>query len=122
MQNVDTNDVEHLRNFPYLFRSSPGVLMFYDALAFVIQHYGWKRISVLYTSDVPGLLGEKRFTLDCEEKGIDVKKVLIPITDSQDDFAGSVRGALKTLKYSDTRIHVLIVSRPNMIDILDMAR
>ncbi|KAG0025303.1 hypothetical protein BGZ82_010095, partial [Podila clonocystis] len=117
-----SNDVAHLKNFPYLFRSSPGVLTFYDALVEVIDHYGWKRISVLYTSDVPGLLGEKRFTLISEERGIDVKKVVIPITESQDDFAGNVRSALRTLKFSDTRIHVLVVARPNMISILDMAR
>ncbi|KAF9318440.1 hypothetical protein BG006_003193, partial [Podila minutissima] len=122
MQNVDSNDIANLRNYPYLFRSSPGVFTFYDALAAVIEHYGWKRISVLYTSDVPGLLGEKRFTLVCEERGIDVKKVAIPITESQDDFAGSVRSALKTIKYSDTRIHVLVVTRRNMVNILDMAR
>ncbi|KAG0028779.1 hypothetical protein BGZ81_004427 [Podila clonocystis] len=117
-----SNDVAHLKNFPYLFRSSPGVLTFYDALAEVIDHYGWKRISVLYTTDMPGLLGEKRFTLISEERGIDIKKVVIPITESQDDFAGNVRSALRALKYSDTRIHVLVVARLNMISILDMAR
>ncbi|KAF8935822.1 hypothetical protein BGZ52_002741 [Haplosporangium bisporale] len=116
------NDITHLKNFPYLFRSAPGVLMFYDALAAVIDHYGWKRISVVYTSDVPGLLGEKQFTTICEGKQIDIKKVLIPITDSDDDFIGNVLRALKTVKYSDTRVHVLVVARPNMMQILSMAR
>lgn len=119
---ADNNDIARLTNYPYLFRSAPGVLMFYNGLAVVIDHFGWKRISVVYTSDVPGLLGEKQFTTVCEGKQIDVKKILIPITDTVADFPGNVLRALETIKYSDTRIHVLVVARPNMVQILSMAR
>lgn len=96
--------------------------MFYDALAAVIDYYDWRRISVVYTSDVPGLLAEKQFTTVCEGKQIDMKRILIPVTDSDVDFSGNILRALEAVKYSETRIHVLLVARPNMVQILSMAR
>ncbi|KAF9429570.1 hypothetical protein BGZ94_010276 [Podila epigama] len=115
-------DVAHLRNYPYLFRSAPGVLWFLDALAAVIDHYHWRRVSVLHTLDVPGLLGEKRFSEMCEEKGIDVVKTSVPMAETEQDYWANVRSALRLLKFSDSRIHVLIVTRSRQIGILELAR
>ncbi|KAG9325377.1 hypothetical protein KVV02_004152 [Mortierella alpina] len=56
--NMDTSD---LLNFKYLFRTVPAVVTYIQALAEVIVHYKWQRVSILYTSDVPGLLGNMGF-------------------------------------------------------------
>ncbi len=55
---MDTSD---LLNFKYLFRTVPAVVTYIEALAEVIVYYKWQRVSVLYTSDVPGLLGNILF-------------------------------------------------------------
>ncbi|KAG0342662.1 hypothetical protein BG004_005625 [Podila humilis] len=115
-------DVASLKSFRYLFRTVPGVLTYYEALVNVIDHYNWKRISVVYTSDVTGLMGEKKFSADCEKRGIDVMRILISNTESESAFLANIRNAIKTLRNSDSMIHVLIVSRSDMIQILDMAR
>ncbi|KAI7827492.1 periplasmic binding protein-like I, partial [Gamsiella multidivaricata] len=85
-------DETQLSTYGYFFRTVPGVVTYLEGLMAVIRHYGWRRISILYTSDVPGLLGtistylvyayKKRFVtltkvVIFQRIGIDRRKVIL---------------------------------------------
>ncbi|KAF9115372.1 hypothetical protein BGX27_007991 [Mortierella sp. AM989] len=106
----------------YLLRTVPGVLTFMEALFQVILHYKWKRISILYTSDLPGLLGEKLFAGLCDKSDIEALKIAIPLPGEDKSISMVARGSIKNIKKSDTRIHVLIASRATQVDLLDLIR
>ncbi|KAF9951611.1 hypothetical protein BGZ70_000907, partial [Mortierella alpina] len=93
--NMDTSD---LLNFKYLFRTVPAVVTYIQALAEVIVYYKWQRVSVLYTSDVPGLL------------------------DGDDQLTELARAPIRAIEQSDTRIHVLIAPRQVQLGLLQMIR
>ncbi|CAO3564805.1 unnamed protein product [Mortierella alpina] len=117
--NMDTSD---LLNFKYLFRTVPAVVTYIHALSEVIVYYKWQRISVLYTSDVPGLLGEKMFSNLPGMKTLDVVKVAIPLPDGDDQITDIARAPIQAIEQSETRIHVLIAPRQTQLDLLQMIR
>ncbi|KAF9181892.1 hypothetical protein BGZ51_005125 [Haplosporangium sp. Z 767] len=115
-------DINELANFMYLFRTVPGVLTYLEALGEVILHFQWKRISILHTSDVPGVLGEKMLSNMKNMDGVDMVKVAIPMPDEETQLPALTRNALRALIDTNTRIHILVASRPHQIMILDMIR
>ncbi|KAF9586742.1 hypothetical protein BGW38_002764 [Lunasporangiospora selenospora] len=117
-------DDQHMANFRYLFRTSPGVSSFLDALVEVVTFYGWRRISVIHTMDVPGLIGEKRFSDACEKRGIYVQKVELPILNRGDDgdLTTIVHNAMRRVRATNTRIHILIAQRRVQVPILNLIR
>ncbi|KAF9956215.1 hypothetical protein BGZ72_002935 [Mortierella alpina] len=117
--NMDTSD---LLNFKYLFRTVPAVVTYIQALAEVIEYYQWQRVSVLYTSDVPGLLGEKMLSNLPSMKLLDITKVAIPLPDLEDQITEIARGPIQAIVQSDTRIHVLIAPRQVQLVLLKMIR
>ncbi|KAF9566450.1 hypothetical protein EC968_003723 [Mortierella alpina] len=116
---MDTSD---LLNFKYLFRTVPAVVTYIQALAEVIVYYKWQRVSVLYTSDVPGLLGEKMLSNLPSMKALDVVKIAIPLPDGEDRLTEVALGPIRAIEQSDTRIHVLIAPRQVQIVLLQMIR
>ncbi|KAF9438605.1 hypothetical protein BGZ76_006504 [Entomortierella beljakovae] len=119
--NLDVTQL-NLNTREYLFRTVPGVLTYISALFKVIMHYNWKRISILYTSDLSGLLGEKLFASLCDSNGIDVLKVAIPLPDDDIDIIQIAHEPIKDIKKSDTRIHVLLASRSTQVPLLNLIR
>ncbi|KAF9986010.1 hypothetical protein BGZ75_002308 [Mortierella antarctica] len=117
--NMDTSD---LLNFKYLFRTVPAVVTYIQALAEVVEHYKWQRVSILYTSDVPGLLGEKMFSNLPSTKGLDIVKAAIPLPDGEDDLTEVALAPIRAIEQSDTRIHVLIAPRQVQLLLLQMIR
>ncbi|KAF9927496.1 hypothetical protein FBU30_003213 [Linnemannia zychae] len=106
-----------LANFVYLFRTVPGVSRYIEALALVVKYYKWRTVSIMHTSDIPGILGEKAFSALCATYGIDVVRFPIPLPLGQ-DILETANSVIKNLKNSDTRIHVLVASRPHQIPLL----
>lgn len=51
-------DTTLLSNFVYLFRTVPGVTKYIEALALVVKHYSWTKVSIMHTSDIPGIIGK----------------------------------------------------------------
>ncbi|KAF9283651.1 hypothetical protein BGZ68_005235, partial [Mortierella alpina] len=117
--NMDTSD---LLNFKYLFRTVPAVVTYIQALAEVIVYYKWQRVSILYTSDVPGLLGEKMFSNVPSVKALDLTKIAIPLPDGEDQLTELARAPIRAVEQSDTRIHVLIAPRQVQVVLLEMIR
>ncbi|KAI1306455.1 hypothetical protein EDD11_004747 [Mortierella claussenii] len=115
-------DVSNLKTFAYLFRTVPGVQAYLEALSAVVEHYDWKKISVLYTSDAPGLLGDKLFSTYCEMKGIDVMRVGIPLPDDDSRLSYVAQGPINAIKNSDSRIHILIAPRSSQVTLLSAIR
>ncbi|KAG0378076.1 hypothetical protein BGX24_004803 [Mortierella sp. AD032] len=89
-------DTTLLSSFVYLFRSVPGVSKYIEALALVVKHFEWTKVSIIHTSDIPGILGRNI---------IDV-----------------ARSVIRSLKNSDTRIHVLAAPRAVQIPLLEAIR
>ncbi|KAF9361742.1 hypothetical protein BGX26_012463 [Mortierella sp. AD094] len=112
-------DVTQLSARAYLLRTVPGVLTYFEAIFQVIMHFNWKRISILYTSDLPGLLEIVCGTVRQEYRYM---KAAIPIPDDETNIVAEARGAIRTIQKSDTRIHVLIASRATQVAILDTIR
>lgn len=53
-------DTTLLSNFVYLFRTVPGITKYIESLALVVKHYKWTKVSIMYTSDIPGIIGKSR--------------------------------------------------------------
>ncbi|KAF9207361.1 hypothetical protein BGZ49_000607 [Haplosporangium sp. Z 27] len=66
--------------------------------------------------------GEKLFAGLCAQNNLDTLKVIIPLPEDGTSISRVARGAIKTLKQSDTRIHVLIASRADQVELLDLIR
>ncbi|KAG0204686.1 hypothetical protein BGX28_003435 [Mortierella sp. GBA30] len=115
-------DTSPLANFKYLLRTVPAVFTYYEALSEVIVYYKWKRLSILYTSDTPGMLGEKKFAKLPSMKLIDLVKIVIPLPDTDDGFVAAAKGAIRAIEQSDTRIHILIAPRSSQVILLDLIR
>ncbi|KAF9135679.1 hypothetical protein BGW39_001078 [Mortierella sp. 14UC] len=114
-------DTTLLSNFVYLFRSVPGVTKYIEALALVIEHYKWTKVSIIHTSDISGNLGEKAFSSLCATIGIEVAGYPIQLPHGR-DILDVARGVIRSLKNSDTRIHVLAAPRSVQIPLLNAIR
>ncbi|KAG0256274.1 hypothetical protein BG011_004642 [Mortierella polycephala] len=117
--NTDTSE---LADFMYLFRTVPGVLTYLEALGEVITYFQWTRISILHTSDVTGVLGEKMLSSMENMNKVKMVKVAIPMPDEETQLPALTRSALRTLIDTNTRIHILVASRSHQVMILDMIR
>ncbi|KAF9977381.1 hypothetical protein BGZ73_006128 [Actinomortierella ambigua] len=129
-----STDFTQLRRYPYLFRTSSSVLSNVDALSHVVAHFKWRRISLVYTTDVTGLVGEKRVSQILKEKGVSVVKYQLQDYDDHNvevdiddrggfhDFGSSLDEITKALKHGNTRIHVLVTARAHQVRILDQFR
>ncbi|KAF9142503.1 hypothetical protein BG015_000807, partial [Linnemannia schmuckeri] len=114
-------DTTLLSNFVYLFRTVPGVTKYHEALALVVKHYKWTKVSIMHTSDIPGIIGEKAFSALCASSGVEVTRFPIPLPQGRDilEVAHSV---IRNVKNSDTRIHILAAPRPMQIPLLAAIR
>ncbi|KAF8979831.1 hypothetical protein BGZ46_004985 [Entomortierella lignicola] len=78
-----------------------------------------------FSHQIPALSmskGEKLFAGLCAQNNLDTLKVIIPLPEDGTSISRAARGAIKTLKQSDTRIHVLIASRADQVELLDLIR
>ncbi|KAF9083653.1 hypothetical protein BGX23_011243, partial [Mortierella sp. AD031] len=114
-------DATLLSSFVYLFRTVPRVTKYIEALALVVKQYKWTKVSVVHTSDIPGILAEKAFTSLCALSGVDVTRFAIPLQQGG-DIVTTARSVIRSLKASDTRIHVLAVPRSVQIPLLEALR
>ncbi|KAG0277724.1 hypothetical protein BGZ95_005475, partial [Linnemannia exigua] len=114
-------DTTLLSSFVYLFRSVPAVAKYIETLALVIKHYKWTKVSIIHTSDIPGILSEKAFSAMCALSGVEVTRFPIPLQQGR-DILDIARSVIRSLKNSDTRIHVLAAPRAVQIPLLDAIR
>lgn len=58
----------------------------------------------------------------CQAKDIDVLKSAIQLPQEDASLTQRTQSALRTIQYSDTRIHILIAARTDQVGILDIVR
>ncbi|KAG0075959.1 hypothetical protein BGZ90_009314, partial [Linnemannia elongata] len=114
-------DTTLLSNFVYLFRTVPGVTKYIESLAMVVKHYKWTKVSIIHTSDIPGIISEKAFSAVCATGDIEVTRFPIPLPQGK-DILEVARSVIRNVKYSDTRIHILAAPRPVQIPLLNAIR
>ncbi|KAF8943575.1 hypothetical protein BGZ47_005290 [Haplosporangium gracile] len=114
-------DTTLLSNFVYLFRTVPGVTKYIEALALVVKHYKWTKVSIMHTSDIPGIIDEKAFSALCASSGVEITRFPIPLSQGR-DILEAARSVIQNVKNSDTRIHILAAPRPIQIPLLAAIR
>ncbi|KAG0294102.1 hypothetical protein BGZ96_001789 [Linnemannia gamsii] len=114
-------DTTVLANFVYLFRTVPGVTKYVEALALVVKYYKWTKVSIMHTSDIPGIIGEKAFSAMCASSDVEIMRFPIPLPQGK-DILEVARSVIRSVKDSDTRIHVLAAPRAVQIQLLEAIR
>ncbi|KAF9137682.1 hypothetical protein BGX30_009999, partial [Mortierella sp. GBA39] len=109
-------DTTLLSNFVYLFRTVPGVTKYFESLALVVKHYKWTKVSIMHTSDIPGIIGEKAFSAVAGD--VEVTRFPIPLPQGK-DILETARSVIRNVKNSDTRIHILAAPRAVQIPLLN---